>query len=90
MPGLLLASPILCLMAASVGLAAIGAARYGAGLTRGGTIPMWLPYVFGCAVDLMKATMLAAGIGWIGIRARPALCLVSLVLGRFGARPLTY
>jgi hypothetical protein len=40
-----------------------------------------LPYVFGCAVDLLKTTMLAAGFGWIGFRSRPVLCLVCLVLG---------
>ena len=42
----LLATPIMFLMAASVGLAAIGAARYAAGLTESGTIPAWLPYIY--------------------------------------------
>jgi hypothetical protein len=37
----LLAAPILFLMAASVGLAAIGAARYAAGLTESGALPIW-------------------------------------------------
>jgi hypothetical protein len=68
-------------MAASVGLAAIGAARYTSGLTESGTIPAWLPYIFGSAVDLLKDTMLAAGFGWIGVRARPVLSLVCLALG---------
>jgi hypothetical protein len=69
------------LMAASIGLAAIGAARYAGGLTESGAIPGWLPYIFGGAIDLLKATMLAAGLGWIGFRARPSLCLVCLALG---------
>jgi hypothetical protein len=77
----LLAAPILFLMAASVGLAAIGAARYAAGLTESGTIPAWLPLIFGGAVDLSKSMLLAAGLSWIGFRARPALCLVCLALG---------
>jgi hypothetical protein len=77
----LLSSAILCLMASSLGLAAIGAARYAAGISESGTIPAWLPYIFGGAVDLLKATMLAAGFGWIGFRARPALCLACLMLG---------
>ena len=37
----LLPLPILFLMAASVGLAAIGAARYSAGLTESGSILIW-------------------------------------------------
>jgi hypothetical protein len=77
----LLAAPILCLMAASLGLAAIGAARYTAGLTESGTIPPWLPYIFGSSVDLLKSTMLAAGFGWIGFRSRPVLSLVCLLPG---------
>jgi hypothetical protein len=77
----LLASPILCLMVASLGLAAIGAARYAAGISESGTIPAGLPYIFGGAVDLLKATMLATGFGWIGIRARPGLCLACLMRG---------
>jgi hypothetical protein len=48
----LLASPILCLMLASLVLAGIGAARYAAGLTESRAIPAWLPYIFGGAVDL--------------------------------------
>jgi hypothetical protein len=68
-------------MAASVSLAAIGAGRYGAGLTSTGAVPVWLPYAFGCAVDLLKATLLAAGFSWIGLKARPALCLICVVLG---------
>jgi hypothetical protein len=76
----LLASPILCLMLASLGLAAIGAARYAAGLTESGAIPAWLPYIFGGAVDLLKVTMFAAGFGGIGLRARPGLRVACLVL----------
>jgi hypothetical protein len=75
----LLASPILCLMLASLGLAAIGAARYAARLTESGAIPAWLPYIFGGAVDLLKVTMFAAGFGGIG-RARPGLRVACLVL----------
>jgi hypothetical protein len=77
----LLAAPILFLMAASVGLAAIGAARYAAGLTESGTIPAWLPHIFGGAVDLLKDTMVAAGLALVGLRSRPVLCFVCLMLG---------
>jgi hypothetical protein len=78
---ILLANAIFCLMAASLGLAAIGAARYAAGITESGTIPTWLPYIFGGSVDLLKATMLAAGLGWISFSARPKLYLVCWMVG---------